>query len=119
MGRLESASIVLNFQVPVLYTKNPKDTAGLLAVMAKREQGTARDFSYHVQKPQSMREQQEFLVSSLPGIGVTHAKNLLTYFSSVKNLANAKIEELTEVEGIGKKTAERIIKLLDEKYENQ
>jgi len=30
------ASIVLDFQVPVLYTKNYKDTAGLLAVMAKR-----------------------------------------------------------------------------------
>ncbi|MBI2112459.1 DEAD/DEAH box helicase, partial [Candidatus Woesearchaeota archaeon] len=30
------ASIVLDFSVPVLYTKNPRDTAALLAVMAKR-----------------------------------------------------------------------------------
>ena len=38
------ASIVLDFGVPILYTKNARDTAGLLAVMARREQNKERDF---------------------------------------------------------------------------
>ena len=64
------ASIVLDFQVPVLYTKNPQDTAGLLAVMAKREQGKEVDFSLHALKPKSVREQQEFIVSAFPNISI-------------------------------------------------
>ena len=110
------ASIVLDFHVPVLYTKNPKDTAGLLAVMAKREQDTARDFSYHEKKPQTMQEQQEFLVSAFPGVGVMMARNLLNYFGSIKSVVNASKEELQAVEGIGEKISERIFSLLNEGY---
>ena len=113
------ASIVLDFKVPVLYTKNPRDTAGLLAIMAKREQDTGRSFSYHDNKPRSLMEQQEFLVSSLPGIGVIHARNLLAHFGSIKKLANADSKSLTDVEGIGKKIAERIIELFEEEYKNK
>ncbi len=110
------AALVLDFNVPVLYTKNPKDTAGLLAVMAKREQDKGRDFSYHERKPHSVQEQQEFLVSSLPGIGVLSARNLLNYFGSVKAIVNASREELKAVEGVGEKTSERLWKLFGEGY---
>ncbi|MDP3734507.1 MAG: DEAD/DEAH box helicase [Nanoarchaeota archaeon] len=110
------AAIVLDFNVPVLYTKNPQDTASLLAVMAKREQDKGRDFSYHESKPRSLPEQQEYFVSSFPGIGTTHAKNLLHHFGSIKKLVNATAKELTLVEGIGTKTAETILKLVEEKY---
>ncbi len=113
------AAIVLDFNVPVLYTKNPKDTAGLLAVMAKREQDRSRDFSYHERKPQTMKEQQEFLVSALPGIGVQTTRILLSYFGSVKNLVNASKEELEALEGIGKKTSERLVGLFEERYEKE
>lgn len=111
------ASIALDFKIPVLYTKNPSDTAALLAVMAKREQDTARDFSYHEKKQHSLREQQEFIVSSFPQVGVSLARNLLAHFGSIKNMVNASSEELVSVEGIGKKTAEKLTKLWAEKYE--
>lgn len=110
------SSIVLGFQVPVLYTKNPRDTAALLAVMAKREQDTSRNFSFHERKPHSSKQQQEFLVTALPSIGVTSARNLLNHFDSVKNLVNSTKEEIMKVEGIGQKTAEKLIKLFEEKY---
>ena len=113
------SSIVLDFQVPVLYTKNPKDTAGLLAVMAKREQNKSRDFSYHVSKPQSIKEQQEFLVSSLPFIGVQTARLLLENFGSIKTLINSNKEDITSIKGVGEKTADRLIKLFEEKYKKE
>ncbi len=111
------SSIVLDFGVPVLYTKNAKDTAGLLAVMAKREQEKDRDFSYHERKPHTLQEQQEFLLSSLPGIGVVMARSLLGHFGSIKNIITAPQEELMKVEGIGEKTAERLQKLFWEEYQ--
>ncbi len=113
------SSIVLDFGVPVLYTKNPKDTAGLLAVMAKREQDHSSDFSYHERKPRSMQEQQEFIVSSFPGIGTQTARTLLAYFGSIKGLVNASKEELLALDGVGEKTAERLLMLFGEKYDKK
>jgi len=110
------ASIVLDFAVPVLYTKNPKDTAGLLAVMAKREQDSSRDFSYHAKKPRSLKEQQEFIISSFPGVGPLQAKNLLNYFGSIKNVVNGTKEEFLALEGVGDKTAERLLDMFEQRY---
>ncbi len=110
------ASIVLDFGVPVLYTKNPKDTAGLLAVMAKREQDKEKDFSLHIKKPHSMKEQQEFLISALPGIGIIVARNLLNYFGTIKSVVNASKEELQALDGVGEKISERLWQLFNEGY---
>ncbi|HLD40092.1 MAG TPA: ERCC4 domain-containing protein, partial [Candidatus Nanoarchaeia archaeon] len=113
------ASIVLDFGVPVLYTKNPRDTAGLLAVMAKREQDKGSDFSYHERKPHAEEEQLEFFVSSLPGIGLQTARSLLEQFGSIRNLVNASKEELLAIKGIGEKTAERLVMLFGKEYEKK
>ena len=85
--------------------------------MAKREQDTSRDFSYHEHKPHSLKEQQEFLVSSLPGVGVQTARSLLEHFGTIKELVNANYEQLTAIKGVGEKTAERILNLVKEEYD--
>ena len=113
------ASITLDFGVPVLYTKSPKDTACLLAVMAKREQNKGGDISYHSSKPQSMKEQQEFIVSSFPNIGVLNARKLLEQFGSIKNLANANKVELMKVDKIGDKIADRLVGMFNEEYKKK
>jgi len=113
------AAIAVSFSVPILYTKNPRDTAMLLSLIAKREQDeTGKDFSLHPQKKvMSIKEQQEYIISSLPGVGATLAKPLLKHFKSVKNTVNATQKELEEVEKIGKKTAEKIKEIVDREYQ--
>ncbi len=113
------AAIAVDFNMPILYTKNPKETAALLAVMAKREQDTARDFSYHERKPRTVQEQLEFMVTSFPNIGVIHARNLLHHFTSFKKLVDASKEEIMQIEGVGEKTAERLIKIFEEEYKKK
>jgi len=113
------AAIVLDFKVPVLYTKNSKDTAALLAVMAKREQDQNRDFSYHAAKPRSTTEQQEFIVSSLPGLGAQTAKTLLEHFKSIKNLVNSSAEELKSIKGIGDKTSQTLLEIFEREYQKK
>jgi ERCC4-related helicase len=110
------AAIVLDFGVPVLYTKNPRDTAQLLAVMAKREQDKESDYSYHERKPHVIKEQQEFLVSAMPSVGLNTAKLLLEHFSSVKKLVNSSKKDIIEIKGVGEKTADRLIKLFEGEY---
>jgi Fanconi anemia group M protein len=115
------ATIMVSYGIPVVQTKNAKDTALLMAVIAKREQDpNSREFNPHgSKKPATLHEQQEYLVSALPGIGPTLAKPLLEKFGSVRKLFNATEKELKEVEKIGEKKAEEIQKILDEKYEKK
>jgi len=113
------AAITVSYGVPILYTKNYKDTALLTNIIAKREQEeTGRDFSLHPQKKAlSIKEQQEYIISSLPGVGAGLSKPLLKYFKSVKNVINAEQKELEKVEKIGKKKSEKIRDIVDRDYQ--
>ncbi len=110
------ASIALDYQIPILYTKNPMDTASLLAVIAKRLEKNKKHISLlDRRKPLTLKEQQEFQIESLPGIGPALAKNLLKHFGSIHAIINAPEEELMQVEMLGpiksKKIRELIISL--------
>ena len=112
------ASIALDFGISIIPTRNAQDTAAMIKRIAIREQNGERT---PVQirtdkKPVSLLEQQLFIVESLPNIGPVNAKNLLLHFGTVGNIINASEKELQEVEGIGKKTAENIRKVIDSKY---
>ncbi|MBI2147998.1 DEAD/DEAH box helicase [Candidatus Woesearchaeota archaeon] len=112
------ATITVGYGIPLLYTKTPKDTASMLAIIAKREQeNEAHEWKQHAKKPVSLAEQQEYIVSSLPGIGPVLAKPLLAMFGSVKNIVNAPISELQKVEKIGEKKALEIQKVLGEHFQ--
>jgi ERCC4-related helicase/ERCC4-type nuclease len=113
------ATISVSYGIPVLYTKNPQDTAALIAVIAKREQEeTGKDFSLHTSfKPMTTKEAQEYVVSSLPGVGAGLAKELLKKFGSVKNIVNASEDELKEADKIGEKKAKKIKEIVDGLYE--
>ena len=62
------ATITINYGIPVLRTKDPKDTAAILAMIAKREQTeNTSHFSPHAsKKPITLKESQEYVISSLP-----------------------------------------------------
>jgi len=113
------SAITVDFGVPILYTKNPKDTAMMLNIIAKREQEEIGvSFNVHPEKKNlSIGEQQEYIVSSLPGVGSGLSKPLLKHFKSVKNVINAQEKELEEVEKIGKKKAEKIKDIVDRDYQ--
>jgi len=111
------ASIVVDFNVPILYTKNFKDTAALLAVIAKREQiKQLKEVTLHTQKPLTLKEQQEYIVSSLPGVGPTLSKPLLKKFKTVKKVINASEDKLKKIDLIGEKKAKRIKEVLESDY---
>ncbi|MFC1753856.1 DEAD/DEAH box helicase [Thermoproteota archaeon] len=110
--------IAITYGIPVIQTKDFKETAAFLAVVAKREQDeTSKQFSMHgSSKPMSLKEQQEYLVSALPSIGPALAKDLLNKFGNVLSVMNASTTELTSVEKVGPKKATEIQRVLTEKY---
>ncbi|PIN86511.1 DEAD/DEAH box helicase [Candidatus Woesearchaeota archaeon CG10_big_fil_rev_8_21_14_0_10_44_13] len=111
------AAITVNYGVPIIQTKTSKETAALLAIIAKREHDEGRKgFDMHTSKPLSLKEQQEYIISSFPGIGSSLAKPLLRHFKSIKNFVNASEEELQKVEKIGEKKAKELQKVLNGEY---
>ncbi len=111
------STITVTMGIPVLYTKNPKDTSALLAVTARREQLEGmKNATLHAKKPFTTREQQEYVIAALPGLGPKLSKPLLERFGSIKNIMNASIAELQTVEKIGERKAKEIQRVLSEGY---
>ncbi|MAE13752.1 DEAD/DEAH box helicase [Candidatus Woesearchaeota archaeon] len=114
------ATIAVSYKIPIIYSQSPRDTAYLLASIAKREQtDEKKEFTFHTTKPLSLKEQQEFLISALPGIGATLSKPLLQQFNSVKNIITATEEDLKKVELIGELKAKRIKEVVDTQYKDE
>ncbi|MFH1649397.1 MAG: DEAD/DEAH box helicase [Candidatus Woesearchaeota archaeon] len=111
------ATLALSFQIPVLRTSGPAETAALFGVIAKRfQEDKKKEFTMHSAKPLTLKEQQEYLISSLPGIGPALAKPLLKKFKTPKKLLSASEEKLQKVDLIGEKKAARIREVLDTEY---
>jgi ERCC4-related helicase len=112
------ASIAIDFGVPIIFSRDEEDTAALIAIMAKREQTDGnREISLHGKKTSlTLKEQQEYVISSLPEIGPAVARNLLKHFGSVERVMSASREELMEVGLVGPKTADRIREVVSGNY---
>jgi Fanconi anemia group M protein len=112
------ASLIVDFGVSLLNTRNPYDTARTLYWIAKKEQEeNKREIGFKVKKkPKDLKLLQERIVASIPGISAILSKRLLEHFGSVEKVFSAKEEELKKVRGIGEKLASKIRKILTEKY---
>jgi len=111
------ATITIDYGIPILTTKNNEDSALLMAIIAKREQNEEKkEFTLHGLKPLTLKEQQEYIISSLPGVGPVLSKPLLEKFGSVKKIINGSIDNLKEVNLIGEKKARRIKEIIDSEY---
>jgi ERCC4-related helicase/ERCC4-type nuclease len=113
------STIAVSYSIPILFSRNPKETASYLAIIARHEQIDANKdvFMHSSKKPMTQKELQEYIVSALPGVGATLARPLLKRFGSVGGVVNAKEEELREVEMIGEKKAKKIRDAIEGKYE--
>jgi len=112
------ASAILDYNVSIIWTKSKKESANFIYTGAKREQfKDKRSLSIRVKKkPASLKEEQKYLVAGLPYVNSVLAERMLKKFESPKKIFNATKEELMEVEKMGEKKAERILKVLKTKY---
>lgn len=112
------SAVALDFGIPIIPTRSPGDTAALIRRIAIREQMHDRpEIQVRTdKKPLTLWEQQLYVVESLPGIGPVNARKLMEEFGSVKKIFNASIEDLQRVDGIGKKIARNIKKVVDSSF---
>jgi len=113
------AAIVLDYRLPVLFTRNPEETAALLLTVAKREQlGFRTPVGLRGERqPRAMEERQRYVVESLPQVGPVLAERLLRHFGSIEALVRASEEELMAVPAIGRVRARQIAALFRNRFE--
>jgi len=110
---LQGALITLTLElgVSLLRAKTPDETARLL-VYAARQRRRAQDGAVPRAsggtRPTGKRKTQLYVLQGLPGVGPTRAQRLLAAFGSVEAVMTAPVGVLTEVEGIGPKTAQSV-----------
>ena len=110
------ATIAVSYNIPLLWSRSSRETAGLLIALARREQVGGQEFQYHAAKPLSDDEVMEYIIAAFPGIGSQLAKPLLEEFKTIRNVVNATDEELKRVALIGEKKARRIRELSEREY---
>ena len=104
-------SILLKHNVPIIFSKNQKDTAKFIDILAKRQ---SKEVSLNAKKRTlKPNEQLQFITESFPGIGPKTAKKLLIKFRTIRKIINASHNELKKIIG---KQATIIKSIIDQQY---
>ena len=110
--------LYIDYDTQVILSANEDETAEILYMIAKREQENKERLPRiaGMKRAYSEEEWQRLVLASLPGVGPKIAEEMLRRFKSIKNVANASIEELMHVDKIGKKKATKIYEILNLEY---
>lgn len=115
------ASVISDFQIPIMTTRDEKETLKIIYHVAHREQ-SEREREVRVRggrKPSSLSEIQRYIVSGIPGVDTVLADRLLKEFGTLEKVFSSDEKELKKAKGIGKKLARRIDELSKTKYESK
>jgi excinuclease ABC subunit C len=93
--------------MPVIMSRTSE---GLYLLQRVRDEAHRFAITFHRQRRSARMTASD--LDSVPGIGSSRRKALLRQFGSVKRLAAASLEEIAEVPGIGKRTAQMVLDAL-------
>ncbi|MGW4205936.1 excinuclease ABC subunit UvrC [Streptomyces sp. NPDC004726] len=85
----------------------PRSSEGLYLLQRVRD--TAHDFAIRYQRSKRTKRIRTSPLDAVPGLGETRKQALIKHFGSVKRLKQATIEQICEVPGMGRKTAESVV----------
>ncbi|MFJ9429683.1 excinuclease ABC subunit UvrC [Streptomyces sp. NPDC101490] len=85
----------------------PRSSEGLYLLQRVRD--TAHDFAIRYQRSKRTKRLRSSPLDGVPGLGDTRKQALIKHFGSVKRLRQATIDQICEVPGMGRKTAEAVV----------
>jgi ERCC4-type nuclease len=115
------ASIIADFGVSLMFTRDMEGTSELVFNLAKHEQLAKKQAMriYAKRKTFTPSQNTRAIVEMLPTIGPKLAKAILVHFKSIEALADASERDIAAVPGIGKKRAKLIKRILSYPYKEE
>lgn len=99
--------------VSLMHSSGVEESASLIEVMARHAQeGLGYEIPLRGGKPKDLGVLASYAIQGLPGCGPGIAKKLLAHFGSVESVFSASVDQLCEVKGVGRKTADQIRELM-------
>lgn len=113
--RAAMISLLLDYQIPFLFSDSEDETAKILCSLVKREQkvGGKSVGLRGSKRVWTLEEKQQFLIEGLPLVGPKLAKNLLIKFKSPMNILTANEELMLDIDKLGPKKYKLIRDVLD------
>ena len=90
-------SIITNHKIPIIFSKNYKDTSEYLIALAKQQLKSKTPISLHSRIPKTIKEQKSYILESFPNIGPVKAKKLIEKFNNLLDIINATEEDLKPI----------------------
>lgn len=112
------ASVTLAYDLRLVHTAGPEETAQALAALVKNSRARPLPPGLLQPPPKSKDEaqQQLYFVSALPGVGVKLAKRMLGRYGTPRRVVALTESQFAMIPGVGAKRASRIARVLDTKY---
>jgi ERCC4-type nuclease len=103
--------IVGSFGIALIPSPDVERTAYILSRLSGGWSTPRRSSMRPGFRPKRWFNRAAFILCGFPGIGRDRAKALLLHFGSLNAILSAKVGEIMQVPGIGKKTADRLFPL--------
>lgn len=100
-------------KVSVIHLTSRNQLSRMLVRMAKQAQGDFNEPVLRTKKPTPHALMARYLIEGLPGVGAGSAAKILTHFGSVRAAINASVDDYRKIDGVGKKTAEKIVEAVN------
>jgi excinuclease ABC subunit C len=88
----------------------PRTSEGLYLLQRVRDE--AHRFAIALHRSRRSRSMTSSALDGVPGLGETRRRALLKHFGSLRRLSAASVEEVMEVPGVGRRTAESVVTAL-------
>ena len=108
-------SVTVSWQIPVIRSSGKEDTADMIIMAARQDSSPPQFIRKTSYKPKVWQNNKHYFIRNLPGVGAKLATTLLEHFGTIENIVLANVSDLMEVEGIGKKKANRLYTFFREK----
>ena len=106
-------SISLDYKIPIIFTKNSKETALFMSLLAKKKKS---EISLRSKIQMSNSQRLQFILEGFPSIGPKTARKLLEKYKTIKAIINAHEEEIKSL--LGKK-ADKFLELINKEYKTK
>ncbi|MEM4481916.1 MAG: ERCC4 domain-containing protein [Desulfurococcaceae archaeon] len=110
-------TLILDLNLPVIYTPHKDATVAWIITKAKSLGPTEEKKFLRMRvekKPNDIEDRVLYVAEGI--VGPVLARRLLNKFNTIKNLANASIQDLMSVEGIGHKRAQEIYAIFNTRW---